>query len=333
MKSPDAAPRTVPGESHDARPADQLATSPAELSRKAWWQVARRTWREAGRDNVSLVAAGVSFYVFLALVPLLASVVLLYGLIADPASVIDHVRGLSGAMPAEAAGFLAEQMLFVVRTTAEKKGLGLLTALALSIFGARAAAGAVIGALNIAYEEEEQRSWLSLNLGALLITAGGVLFGVMGLLGSASIGLLEEVTALDRTVLAVIVKVATSLVTALSVTGISAVLYRFGPCRARARWRWVLPGSLLFGLVWTVLTLLFGLYVAHFGSFGATYGSLATIMIFLTWIYAAAYALLLGAELNAELEHQTERDSTTGPEQPRGARQAWVADHVAGRES
>ena len=333
MKSPDAAPRTGPDGSRNGFSADQRATSPIELSRKAWWQVVRRTWREAGRDNVSLVAAGVSFYVFLAVVPLLASVVLLYGLIADPGSVIEQVRGLSGAMPAQAAGFLAEQMLFVVSTTAEKKGLGLLTALALSIFGARAAAGAVIGALNIAYEQEEQRGWFSLNLGALLITAGGVLFGVLGLLGSASIGLLEKFTALDRTVLAVIVKVATSLLTALSVMAISAVLYRFGPCRGRAQWRWVLPGALLFGLVWTLLTLLFGLYVSRFGSFGATYGSLATIMIFLTWIYAAAYALLLGAELNAELEHQTERDSTVGPEQPRGERQAWVADHVAERGS
>lgn len=313
--------------------ADQTATSPAEFSCAAWWQVLKRTWHEADRDNVGLVAAGVSFYVFLSVLPLLASVVLLYGLVADPASVIEDVDKLSGAMPAEAAKFLAEQMLFVVGTAAEKKGIGLATALALSLFSARAAAGAVIGALNIAYEEEEQRGWFSVNLAALAITVGGVLFCVTGLFGSASIGLLEKLTALDETVMAIVIKVLTSLFTALGAGGIAAALYKFGPCRARARWRWVLPGALFFACVWTALTLVFGLYVSRFGSYGATYGSLATIVIFLTWIYAAAYALLLGAELNAELEHQTPRDSTTGPERPPGERQAWVADHIAVQES
>lgn len=309
----------------------KVAASPTEFSRAAWWQAAKRTWGEAGRDNVGLAAAGVSFYAFLALLPLIASVVLLYGLIADPASVIEDVRDLSGAMPAEAARFLAEQMLFVVGTAAEKKGIGLVTALALSLFSARAAAGAVIGALNIAYEEEEKRGWLSVNLAALVITVGGVLFCVIGLLGSASIGLLEDLTVLGETVMAVVVKILTSLFTALGAAGIAAALYKFGPCRARARWPWVLPGALFFACVWTALTLLFGVYVSRFGSYGATYGSLATIVIFLTWIYAAAYALLLGAELNAELEHQTERDSTTGPDAPQGERKAWVADHVAGQ--
>lgn len=282
---------------------------------------------------MGLAAAGVSFYVFLALLPLIASVVLLYGLIADPASVIEDVRGLSNAMPTQAAEFLAEQMLFVVGTAAEKKGIGLATALALSLFSARAAAGAVIGALNIAYEEYEKRGWLSVNLAALAITIGGALFCVIGLLGSASIGLLEELTALDKTVVAIVIKGLTSLSTALGAGAIAAALYKFGPCRARARWRWVLPGAVLFACIWTALTLAFGFYVSHFGSYGATYGSLATIVIFLTWIYAAAYALLLGAELNAELEHQTDRDSTVGPEAPVGSRQAWVADHVAEQAS
>jgi membrane protein len=165
-------------------PADQAATSPAEFSPTAWWQVLKRTWREANRDNVGLVAAGVSFYVFLSVLPLLASVVLLYGLVADPASVIEDVGKLSGAMPAEAAKFLAEQMLFVVSTAAEKKGVGLATALALSLFSARAAAGAVIGALNIAYEEDERRGWFSVNLAALVITAAAFCSALSGCWGA-----------------------------------------------------------------------------------------------------------------------------------------------------
>jgi membrane protein len=123
---------------------------------------------------------------------------------------------------------------------------------------------------------------------------------------------------------------AGSTVSALSVAVIAASLYKLGPCRARARWRWVIPGALFFAAVWVALTLGFGFYVSHFGSYGATYGSLATIVVFLTWMYATSYAFLIGAELNSELEHQTARDSTTGPELPLGVRGAWMADHVAG---
>ena len=289
-----------------------------------------RTWDEASSDNIGLVAAGVSFYAFLALLPLLAAIVLIYGLVADPKTVIAHVRELSGVMPMEAAVFLAQQLMFVVTTAAEKKGFGLLSALALSLFSARAAAGALITALNIAYEEEEKRGLISFNLASLLITAGGVLFAVLGLLAGASFALPANFAALDARVLVVLTKIAGSMVSALSVAVIAASLYKLGPCRAGARWRWVVPGALFFAGVWVALTLGFGFYVSHFGAYGATYGSLATIVVFLTWMYATSYAFLIGAELNSELEHQTARDSTTGPELPLGVRGAWMADHVAG---
>ena len=307
---------------------DRAAERPTSFSLRAWRDVLVRTWNESSRDNIGLVAAGISFYVFLALLPLMAAIVLLYGLIADPQTVIAHVREFSGAMPLEAAVFLAEQLMYVVTTAAEKKGLGLLTALLLSLFSARAAAGAIISALNIAYEEEEKRGFITVNLAALGITLGGALFCVAGLLTASSLAFLEDLASGIPGFGLVLAKIASGLVSALSVGLVALFLYKFGPCRARPRLVWVIPGAVFFAVVWTGLTVGFGVYVSHFSNYGATYGSLATIVVFLTWIYAASYALLLGAELNAELEHETARDSTTGPERPIGTRRAWVADHT-----
>lgn len=306
------------------------ADRPTAFTPRGWRDVIVRTWREASRDNVGLIAAGISFYAFLALLPLLAAIVLIYGLVADPQTVIQHVREFSGAMPVEAAAFLAQQLMFVVTTAAEKKGLGLITALALSLFSARAAAGALITALNIVYEEEEKRGLIAFNLTSILITVGGVMFGLMGLVAGASIALLANATALDANIAGTLAKIVGSTVSALSVAVIAGLLYRLGPCRSQARWRWVIPGALLFAAVWVALTFGFGFYVSNFGRYGATYGSLATIVIFLTWMFATSYAFLLGGELNSELEHQTARDSTTGAERPIGTRGAWMADHVAG---
>ena len=143
-----------------AAPNGRDAINPWAMPWQAWRAVLLRTWSEAGDDNVGLVAAGVAFYGFLALVPLLGAVVLSYGLVADPATVIGNVRGLMSVMPADAAKLIGEQLLNVVATSGEKKGFGLLLALALAVFGARSAAGAIVTALNIAYEEKERRSFI-----------------------------------------------------------------------------------------------------------------------------------------------------------------------------
>lgn len=307
---------------------DRAARSPLSFSWNAWRSVLVRTWNEASSDNIGLAAAGISFYAFLALLPLLAAIVLVYGLVADPQTVIDHVHEFAGAMPVEAATFLAEQLMYVVTTAAEKKGIGLVTALALSVFSARAAAGAIIGALNIAYEEDEKRGFIRVNLAALGITLGGVLFCVAGLLTASSLAFLDDIAPAIPALGLSLTRLASGLVAALAVGGIALGLYKFGPCRAQPRLVWAIPGAVLFALVWTGLTIGFSFYVSEFSNFGATYGSLATIAVFLTWLYIASYALLLGAELNAELEHETARDSTAGPDRPMGQRKAWVADHI-----
>jgi membrane protein len=294
-----------------------------------WKDVLMRTWRESSGDNLGIIAAGVAFYSFLALVPLLGATVLTYGLFTDVRTVGQHIAGLTAIMPADVARLIGEQLTNVVQTSSGKKGVGLLVALAVALFGARSAAGAVITALNIAYEEEEGRGFIRVNLLALAITAGAVFTAVIGLLAVASLGYVHLALPAAGPLMLTLSRLFSYVIVALAASAAAALLYRFGPSRRSARWRWLTPGSMVFAVAWLLLTLGFGIYVAKFGNYSATYGSLGAVVVFLTWTYFSAYALLFGAELNSELEHQTARDTTPGPEKPLGQRGAWAADHVA----
>lgn len=296
----------------------------------AWRDVAVRTWKEASEDNIGLVAAGVAFYGFLALVPLLGALVLAYGFVADSAQVIEDMNGLAALMPADVARLIGEQLMAVVASSAETKGLGLLLAMALALFGARNGAAAIVTALNIAYEETETRSFLRINLLNLLITGAAILLAVVSLYAVTAFGHVERLFPGAPGWLLLVGKVAAYPLLALLGAAGAATLYRYAPDRAKARWVWLTPGSIGAACIWLILTTGFGLYVSGFGNYGATYGSLSAVVVVLTWLYLSSYILLLGAELNSELEHQTARDSTDGSPKPRGRRGAWVADHVAG---
>lgn len=306
----------------------QDAISPWKMPSSAWWAVAKRTFAETGGDNIGLIAAGVAFYGFLAIVPLLGATVLVYGLVADPQTVMRDVGQLTSVMPADVAGLVGEQLLNVVRTSDGKKGFGLLLALALALFGARNGAGAIITALNVAYEEQEKRGFIAVNLLAIGITATAVVVAILALIAVAALGHLETLFPAAPGFVIVAGKVAAYLLLTGVGAGAAATLYRYGPSRRRARWVWITPGSMFAALMWLALTIGFGIYVANFGSYNATYGSLGAVVVTLTWLYLSSYILLFGAELNSELEHQTSRD-TTRSQAPLGERGAWVADHVA----
>lgn len=299
------------------------------MPRAAWIAVLKRTWSETGTDNIGLIAAGVAFYGFLALVPLLGATVLIYGLAADPPTVIRDMTQLTSIMPRDIAKLIGEQLMGVVQASDGKKGFGLLLALALAIFGARNGAGAIITALNVAYEEEEKRGFIRVNLLAIGITAAAVLAAMLALVAIAALGYLQALFPGLPDAALVAGKIAVYLVVLLAGAAAAAALYRYGPSRRHARWTWLTPGSLFAAVSWLLLTIGFGLYVAQFGNYNATYGSLGAVVVTLTWLYLSSYLLLFGAELNAELEHQTARD-TTNADAPLGERGAWAADHVAG---
>ena len=310
----------------------RTADTPLEIPARGWKQVALRTWKQSSEDNVGLVAAGVAFYAFLALVPLLGATVLTYGIIADPQTVVSNVKSLTSVMPQDAAKLIGDQLMGVVQTSGGKKGLGLLLAISVALFGARNAAGSIITALNIAYEQEETRGFLKVNLLSLAITAGAVVVAVIALLAIATLGYLEKLFPHAPAFVLGLGKVISYVLLLLGAAAAAATLYRYGPNRDRAKWEWITPGTAFAAVVWLLLTFGFGFYVAHFGNYNKTYGSLATVVILVTWMYLSAYVFLFGAELNSELEHQTEKDTTRGATKPLGQRGAWSADHVAGSQ-
>ena len=294
-----------------------------------WREIAIRTWREASKDNAGLVAAGVAFYAFIAIVPTLGAIVLAYGLIASPATVLLNMQSLAKVLPGEIATLIADQLIEVVSSSGRRKGFGIAIALAISIFGARNAAGAIIKALNIAYEEDERRGFFKVTLIALAIT---VLMIVCALLG---VGLITVTQSLSRLMpdAAPVARGALRIVAGLVVLAGAAMgaatLYRYAPCRAKAKWTWLTPGTLFTAIGWLGLFFGFGLYISRFANYDATYGSLGAVVALLTFVYLASYIFLFGAELNSELEHQTAHDTTDGAPEPLGGRGAWSADHVA----
>ncbi|MCU6456159.1 YihY/virulence factor BrkB family protein, partial [Sphingomonas sp. A2-49] len=273
---------------------------------------------------------GVAFCGVLALVPMLGAVVLSYGLVASPESVIRNVQGLTSVMPSEAAKLIGEQLMNVVTTSGGKKGFGLLLALLIAFYGATKGAGAIITALNIAYDEEETRGFIRLQLVTLAITAGAVLLAIVATIAIAALGHLDTMLPWAPGWVLVVAKMGTYVVMAGAGTAAAATLYRYAPNRDKAEWKWLSPGSVGATLAWLAATAGFAIYVANFGSYDATYGSLGAAVVLLTWLYLSAYILLLGAEVNCELERQTAKDTTVGADEPLGKRGANAADTVAG---
>jgi membrane protein len=295
----------------------------------AWKTVAVRSWNEASEDNIGLVAAGVAFYGFLAIVPLLGAVVLCYGIFAQPDTVLRHMDGLMAVMPPDVARAIGQQLLELVVSSDGRKGVGVLVSLAVALFGARNGAGAILSALNIAYGEREKRGIIALNLTSLALTAGAVLAAILAAFSVAALASVSKLLSYAND-FAVIAGTALTYVLLLIGGAVgAAALYRLGPSRSNARWSWITPGSMFASIAWLGLTSGFGTYVSNVGQFDATYGSLGALVGLLTWLYLSCYVLLLGAELNAELEHQTAVDTTTGAPRPLGNRKARMADHVA----
>lgn len=305
------------------------ASSPWKMPLAAWKEVALRAWHEAGEDNISLVASGVAFCGVLAMVPMLGAMVLSYGLIASPDTVVGNMQSLTSVMPAEAAKLVGDQLANVLHTAGTKKGFGLLLALAIALYGAMKGAGAIVTSLNIAYDEEEKRSFIRLNLLALAITIGALLLALLSIVSIAAMGHLQKLFPHTPGVFLILGKILSYVVMAAVGAAAAATLYRYGPDRSEPKWTWLTPGSAFTAVLWLLVTLGFGFYVANFGSYDATYGTLGGAIVLLTWLYLSAYILLLGAELNCEFERQTARDTTIGPDQAMGTRGAHAADTVA----
>ncbi len=254
-----------------------------------------RTWRGASQDYAGLVAAGISYYAFLAMVPMLAVIALLYGLVASPETVARDIELAGRALPPAAASLVADQLISVTQANDGMKGLGLLFAFGFALFGARNAAGAMIAGLNVIFNVEESRGFLKSNGMALAVTLGAVVG--LALAGGA--------ITLAATLPSEVAPFASYGLMFLFATIGAGFLYRVAPNHIAPSWGAVLPGAILFALIWVGATAIFGAYVSQINDYNATYGSLAAVVILLTWFYLSAYVLLLGGEF---VQARFERD-------------------------
>ncbi|AXB78151.1 YihY/virulence factor BrkB family protein [Novosphingobium sp. P6W] len=305
------------------------ANSPWAMPMAAWLRVVKRVWVMVGFHELGLLSAGLAFYTFLALTPLIAATVMVYGLVADVGMVRKQMASIVEVVPADVAHLLEEQLLRIISTNSGVTGLALVIALFFAVYGGMRAAGGMMSALNIINEERETRGFFvktfrtgGLTLAAVLLALTGVLSGgVFAWLQIQTSVYLGGVTQLLFKILTWVFAIA------LGSSGF-ALIMRYGPDRRPAKWRWLAPGSLLATLLWLAVSFGFSLYVAYISDYNATYGSLSAIVVFLMWLFLSAYGVLLGALLNAEIERQTFCDTTTGPTRPPGERGAVLADVV-----
>jgi membrane protein len=302
------------------------AESPSEIPARGWLDILKRSVKQLKSDNIPIVAAGVAFYVFLALVPALLAVISVYGLVAEPADVQSQLESALAALPPDAADLVLGQVQTIVEQGSSGLGLGLAVSVVAALLAASKGMLSMITALNIAYDEDETRKFFRLRALALLLTVGMAVAAVVGVGGMVAVANVAEALG---TFGAIALTVLRWPVLAALATLALAVIYRYAPDRDPAAWRWLTPGALAATLLWLVGSVAFSVYVRNFGSYNETYGSLAAVVVLLLWLFLTAYAVVFGAELDSEAERQTVKDSTEGPEQPLGQRQAYAADTVA----
>jgi membrane protein len=298
---------------------------PRQLSWAGWKDVLRRVFGQIDRDNVSIVAAGVAFYAMVSIFPLLGAAVATYGLVASRATAEAHIARLYEFMPGEAAETLARRVESLVATDGETLGAGLLFSLGFALFSGSRGIDALFTGIHIAYDEKRRRAWWAQRLLALGLTVVGILGGMLMLFLVAVVPPLFEWLHLGG-VMRILGEVLRFLVLLSGMSFALAVLYRYGPKRTNARWRWLSPGAFIGSVLWLIFSYGFSFYVTHWGDYEATYGAIGGVIVLMIWLYISAFAVLLGAEIDAELEHQTFRDTTVGRSQPIGERGAVKAD-------
>ena len=304
----------------------RAARHPHRIPWRGWRDILWRTGREVSVDRLPAVAGGVTFYTLLAIFPAIGAFVSLYGLFADVGAVEKQLQEMSTVFPASVVNIIGEQMLRLAGQEQAKLGVAFIVSLLLSIWSANASMKALFDGLNVAYDEDEKRNFVTKTAWTYAFTFCALLYAVVlaGVLIGAPI-VLEQV-GLSA---AAVIWIPLRWLIVLAVTAFAfAMLYRFAPCRARPRWRWVVLGAVFGAAAWLIGSLGFSLYVNTLAHYDATYGPLGAVIAFMVWMWFSIMTVLIGAELNAEIEHQTAIDSTTGPEMPMGERGAAMADTV-----
>jgi membrane protein len=306
------------------------AEQPTQIPRKGWWQIARRAWKEAKTDQVPLLAAGVAFKSFLSLFPAMIAAVLIYGLISDPKTVASQAQQIAAALPKDAAGVITTQMNATTSTPQQSLGIGLIIALVFALWSASGGVSNLMTAVNIAYDEQETRGFIKRTALSLALTVGAIVFVVLTIaLVAVAPAVLDNLVGTGP--VRWLLEAARWVLLLIAVMVALAVVYRVAPDRDAPKFSWVSVGAVLATIIWLIASLGFSLYVDNFGKYGKTYGALAGVIVLLLWLWISCYIVLLGAEMNAEAEQQTVKDTTEGTPRPLGDRNAVKADTLPGQ--
>jgi membrane protein len=312
-----------PGQPGGASQRGRDAEVPSEVPALGWKDVAKRVNEQRKAKHTQLLASGVAFWAFLSLFPALIAAITLFGLFVPPEEVAHRVEETLQALPEEARAAIAGQLEDVARTASTALGIGLVVSLAVALWAASSAVANLMDAVNVVYHERPGRGFVARRGLAIVLTLGGILFGGLALAAIAAIPAVLRAAGLPGA-LGLLVWPVLGVLFAVGL----AIIYRYAPNRADAEWRWVSPGAVVAVVIWAAGSIAFQFYVANFGNYDETYGSLAGVVILLFWLLLTSLAVLVGAHVNAELEAQTARDTTGDPDRPMGTRGAWVADNL-----
>ena len=287
---------------------ERHAATPSDMPARGW-DILLRVWENIGEDRVILVAAGVTFYCLLAIFPAIAALVAIYGFFSDPSSISSVVDKISGVMPGGALDIIRTQMNQVASQGPSKLGVAFVIGFLVSLWSANAGIKSIFDALNLVYDEPEKRGLIRLNLVSLAFTVAAILFILVAIAFIAALPAVAS-SQLQGTAALIAQIIRWPILFVVVAVGI-ALVYRYGPSRAEPQWRWITWGSAFAAVAWIAVSIAFSWYAANFGSYNKTYGSLAAIVVFMTWLWLSIAVILIGAEIDAEMEQQTAQDTTT----------------------
>jgi membrane protein len=315
------------GRTDEAERRGRRASSPWQIPWTGWKDILLRTYQQMNEDRLLAVAAGVVFYALLALFPAITALVSSYALFAKGDTINEHLSSLGTLLPGGAMDIVKAQVDRVLAKGDAKLGAAFVFSFLLAVWSANGGVKAMIDALNVAYEERETRGFFKLNAISLAFTFGG-LIGVLVAIGAiVALPLLLSAIGLSSVTEAIFRYARWPVLTLLIMLGL-AVLYRYGPNRRSPQWKWITVGSLFATVAWLAGSALLSFYLSNYADYDATYGSLGAAIGLMMWMWMSTIVILLGAELNAEVEHQTAEDTTKGGNRPLGSRDAHVADTI-----
>lgn len=304
----------------------RCANYPWTIPSRGWKDILWRTIRESSRDRLPVVAGGVTFFVFLAVFPAAAAFISLYGMFANPSDIPGQLAQMALVVPDEVVSVISDNMVRIATDRPAALSGAFIAALAISIWSSTAGMKALLDGLNIAYGETEKRQYVPFTIASYAATGVALVF-----LALITTALVAVPVYIERTGVQGLMRIWITLRWGV-VLGLAALafalLYKYGPSREPARWRWVTGGGAVASVLWMGGSMGFSWYINNISHIDVIYGSLGAFVAFMVWVWFSIMVMLIGAELNAEIEHQTAVDTTTGEPRPMGQRGAVMADTV-----